>query len=850
MIEFNGRKFCENCFSEWTVGTFCTHCGYNPDVTATDPTMLKPGSILLGKYIVGKVIGKGGFGVTYVAYDITANKKVAIKEFFPYGVALRAPGTTTVSVSSMNNAEAFRMGAEKFFNEAQLVSKFNGNPNIVGVHEFFYENDTVYFAMEYLQGHTLKEHIQEHGVLTPAQALFIFQNVSNALMAAHSLNVMHRDISPDNIILCDNGDVKLIDFGAARQVVAEHSQSFSVILKPGFAPLEQYQKKGNQGPWTDIYSLGATIYHSLTEDIPEDPMSRIDDDEDFSSNKYNIEPELWAIIKKATELKIEDRYGDVFMLKNDLNNVSYQPEPVIIPTEAPSEKMPDFHTAVPFGMTQTAAQPAQQPAQPVTVAAGDPAPSAQPAQPAAGTAVDPISLLQPKETAQQEEPASQPQKEKFSFKKHIGAILSIAAALVIVIGAAIIIPKLINKPDVPTVSDNPPLSGSAPLSSQPTESSQPTRSSADPTSSTSSTPEPHTIDPRIDLSDRVIYKNLNERQKTIYELLCEGYSNNADEIDLSSYDYTKAELNQVVPYIARDIPEFYYVTWSYPDKYYDINKNGEVDDDEVLVSTRPYYINADETKMKNAVLNFSQQNSGKTTMEKLYEFHDMLIRNVEIVESGATGNSYGAIVEHKAQSWGLAYAFSYYANYLGLESVTVAGHINGEVRDWCRVKIDGVWYNVDVYGDKIAGSCVKKLNISPENTDCYHTYFLCNDEYFMDGCGYSLYSQYKFMVDGEYAANSKYTNYYIQGGMKGKSYNFHYNVDSAYNRMVDWAAERYNDGHLDSSSRVASFIHDDLSTKLLGNLIEDLKIKHGITVSGFSWTYNLDNSSYKITLSP
>lgn len=168
----------------------------------------------------------------------------------------------------------FKSGAERFYEEAKLVSRFNGNPNIVAVHEFFYENDTVYFAMEYLSGHTLKEHIQKQGTLNAGQVLYIAQNVSNALMAAHSASVLHRDISPDNIMLCDNGEVKIIDFGAARQVVAEHSQSFSVILKPGFAPLEQYRKKGKQGAWTDIYSLGATLYYALTGEIPDDPMSR------------------------------------------------------------------------------------------------------------------------------------------------------------------------------------------------------------------------------------------------------------------------------------------------------------------------------------------------------------------------------------------------------------------------------------------------------------------------------------------------------------------------------------------------------------------------------------------------
>lgn len=427
MIEINGKHLCENCFCEMTEGTFCPSCGYNSSQTVSDPTMLKPGSVLLGKYVVGKVIGKGGFGVTYVAYDVTTQKKVAIKEYFPYGVALRAPGTTTVSVSSMDNAEAFRLGAEKFYNEAKMVSRFNGNPNIVGVHEFFYENDTVYFAMEYLQGHTLKDHIKIHGVLPPAQALFIANNVSNALMAAHSANVLHRDISPDNIILCDNGNVTLIDFGAARQVVAEHSQSFSVILKPGFAPLEQYQKKGNQGPWTDIYSLGTTIYHALTGDIPEDPMSRIDNDEEFSSNIYNIEPELWAVIQKATQLRVEDRYPDIFMLRNDLSRISYKPEPVIVPPADTAERMPAFQTAVPFGMTQA-------------VNAENPQPAAY-YQPAANGAVQPAPVQQ-----------NQVNSGGF-FKKHGKIVAAVAAALVLIIGAAIIIPNVIQTADKPALTD-------------------------------------------------------------------------------------------------------------------------------------------------------------------------------------------------------------------------------------------------------------------------------------------------------------------------------------------------------------------------------------------------------------
>ncbi|MGN1101341.1 MAG: leucine-rich repeat protein, partial [Huintestinicola sp.] len=175
----------------------------------------------------------------------------------------------------------------------------------------------------------LKTYITENSAITPGQAVFLANEVSNALITAHNANVLHRDISPDNIMLCNDGTLKLLDFGAARQVIAEGSQSLSVILKQGYAPLEQYQKKGKQGPWTDIYSLAATLYHALTLDFLDDPMSRLEDDEEYSSNVHNIPSELWEIIKKATELKITDRYQDIYEFKEAFENISIKPEPFI-----------------------------------------------------------------------------------------------------------------------------------------------------------------------------------------------------------------------------------------------------------------------------------------------------------------------------------------------------------------------------------------------------------------------------------------------------------------------------------------------------------------------------------------
>lgn len=336
MIEINGKKLCECCLSE-IESEPCRFCGFEKAGAREEVGVLAAGSVLLGKYIVGKVIGKGGFGITYLAYDIKNEKKVAIKEYYPSALAARGGDGCTVVMTDSEEAAVFKNGIEKFYEEASLVSRFNGNPAIVSVYEFFYENDTAYFVMELLDGCTLKSYIAKYGVLSPEEALFIADNVSGALIIAHSINVLHRDISPDNIMICRDGNIKLIDFGAARQVLADNPKSMSVILKQGFAPLEQYQKRGKQGPWTDIYSFGATLYYALTQDCLDDPMTRMDDDAEFLSNKYDIEGQLWEIIEHSLELRIADRYQDAFELRNALRKISYAPKPIVLPEEKREE---------------------------------------------------------------------------------------------------------------------------------------------------------------------------------------------------------------------------------------------------------------------------------------------------------------------------------------------------------------------------------------------------------------------------------------------------------------------------------------------------------------------------------
>ena len=329
MITLRNKQLCEYCLTEGS-GKTCRACGFDKKTFQNDWGVLPPGSILSGKYIVGRIIGKGGFGITYLAYDINHEKQVALKEYYPISFAARGQDGVTVAASRSEDADIYTTGMEKFYEEASLVSRFNGNPNIVSVYEFFYENGTAYFVMELLKGISLKAYIDEHGTLSPEETLYIADKVSSALVVTHSINTLHRDISPDNIMLCVDGNVKLIDFGAARQVAADNPKSMSVILKQGFAPLEQYQRRGKQGPWTDIYSLGATLYYAATEDCLDDPMSRQDDDSEFQANSYDIEPQLWEVIRRSLNIRIEDRYKDTVEFRAALNEIKYEPKPLVI----------------------------------------------------------------------------------------------------------------------------------------------------------------------------------------------------------------------------------------------------------------------------------------------------------------------------------------------------------------------------------------------------------------------------------------------------------------------------------------------------------------------------------------
>jgi len=233
---------------------------------------LFPGTILKDRYIVGQVLGFGGFGITYKAWDAKLETIVAIKEYYPSGIVNRVPGEQNVILFANSKANIYQAGLERFLDEARNMAKFNTHPNIVNIFEFFEQNNTAYIVMEFLDGVTLAEFLKEN-LLDVETCIEITNSICIALKELHSQGIVHRDVSPDNIFMCLNGSVKLIDFGAARFSAAEEQQ-MTVILKPGYAPPEQYEKISKQGPWTDIYALGATLYRMLVNEKPEESTNR------------------------------------------------------------------------------------------------------------------------------------------------------------------------------------------------------------------------------------------------------------------------------------------------------------------------------------------------------------------------------------------------------------------------------------------------------------------------------------------------------------------------------------------------------------------------------------------------
>ena len=255
-------------------------------------SMLKVGTILRGTYRIDSYLSSGGFGNTYIATNIEFDERVAIKEFFMKGVTQRDDNQTTVSVSNSENTNSFLEQKEKFKKEARRIRKMQ-NDHLVRVHDLFDENGTTYYVMDYVDGENLSEWLKRTGrPMTESEVRLILPQILDALKAVHNEGFCHLDIKPSNIMLEKGGKIKLIDFGASKQLGANGTLTTNAptafAQTPGYAPREQMEQNLDKiGPWTDIYALGATLYNLLTNNKPPLPT---DIDDDMSEDKHNALP--------------------------------------------------------------------------------------------------------------------------------------------------------------------------------------------------------------------------------------------------------------------------------------------------------------------------------------------------------------------------------------------------------------------------------------------------------------------------------------------------------------------------------------------------------------------------------
>ena len=347
-------KLCFGCFRDHDGSGACPHCGYDLSKAKHPFVALPIGTILNGRYLTGRVLGVGGFGVTYLAFDMTLEINVAIKEYLPSGIALRDSDRYTMTVSAPEEQAKFDTGATKFLDEARLLAKLRDVPNIVTVQDYFRENNTAYFVMEYIEGVDLMKYAQSKGGKLPFQeALYLLLPVIDSLAHVHAHNLLHRDISPDNIVVMKNGSTRLLDFGAARLAV-DTEKSKSIILKHGFAPEEQYRKHGNQGPWSDEYALAATMYLIITGVMPPDAIERVHEDTLVPPIQLGVDMPQYAndALMKALSVSASGRFPDMASFSEALTGrkgnaaaASYAAGSYTQPKSSSSDALPTVGTA-------------------------------------------------------------------------------------------------------------------------------------------------------------------------------------------------------------------------------------------------------------------------------------------------------------------------------------------------------------------------------------------------------------------------------------------------------------------------------------------------------------------------
>lgn len=398
-------NYCLSCMKP-IQGDCCPFCGCSQTPQAA-VYHLKPGTILNQRYLVGRALGEGGFGITYIGRDLTLGRRVALKEYYPNGFAVRNHTASDQVEIITSGQKAFSAGLQRFLQEAQILAQFDGEPGVVDVCDFFNANETAYIVMEYLDGITLKKYIGQNGPMPPETLLGLMRPLIHALEKVHQQGLIHRDISPENIMLLKNGDLKLLDFGAAREVI--NTKTLSVMLKPGYAPEEQYRSKGRQGPWTDVYALCATMYTCLTGVVPEDSLQRVFQDNLRAPSQLcpALTQRQERVLLKGLQIRGEERFASM----DELESALYDAEPVQQASVSVSAGEDDRTIFMPQAGDEKTELILR-----TEYAAGDSQPAGTEPQPTAAKGRGPAAEMQERVSQQPDKPAAAPEKTQVQPK--------------------------------------------------------------------------------------------------------------------------------------------------------------------------------------------------------------------------------------------------------------------------------------------------------------------------------------------------------------------------------------------------------------------------------------------------
>ena len=269
-------KLCMGCMNQIEDHlAACPYCGFHEAAFKQESYYLDPGTIVGGRYILGRVLSYGGHTISYLGMDAQAGRKVIVKEYLPSDFSTRSEGEKEVTIYSGDGQIQFERGLTNFLNEANRIQHLQHPEGIARIYDCMAENDTGYVISEYVEGQTLKEVLEAGKKYSVNEARAFMKKILRGLAEVHKLNIVHCDISPETIMITSSGEIKLLDFGAARYVTTANSKSLSIILKRGYAPEEQYRSRGVRGPWTDVYALGAVMYRMITGVIPQESVERV-----------------------------------------------------------------------------------------------------------------------------------------------------------------------------------------------------------------------------------------------------------------------------------------------------------------------------------------------------------------------------------------------------------------------------------------------------------------------------------------------------------------------------------------------------------------------------------------------